>query len=161
MRSTFTFPKGSDGRPASDLDHVLLVVVRVLDKIAHRGGVRRLLLREVFQHVELLVVDLGDVYVEDAMVGRRVDRDLARGSIDADSGFQRFDYLHSVDTARFLDRLRPYTEALIGPHGEFGNVGIIGAKALVETRNEGFVRLVLQVLEVIVTNEHAVAFVGR
>ena len=68
---------GFGGRPASDLDHVLLVVSGVLDKIAHRGGIRRLLLREVFQHLELLVADLGDVNIEHAMVGWRVDRDLA------------------------------------------------------------------------------------
>src|SRR6202171_6804073 len=138
MRSTFTIPKQSltASRP-SDLDHVLLVVGRVLDKIAHRGGVRRMLLCEVFEYVELLVIDLGDVNIEHAMVGRRIDRDLARGGIDADSGFQRLDDLDAVDAARLLDRLRPDPEALIGSHGEFGDVGIIGTEAVVASYNKG------------------------
>ena len=57
----------------SDLDHVLLVVVRILDEIADGGGIGRLLLREVFEHLELLVLDFGDVDVErrsDASAGR-------------------------------------------------------------------------------------------
>src|SRR5258705_2798832 len=88
-RSTFTFPK-QDLRadPPSNLDHVLLVVGRVLDEIADGGGVGRLLLGEIFQHLELLVGHFGDVHVEHAMMRRRVDRDLARRSIPADAGFQ-------------------------------------------------------------------------
>src|ERR1700730_291446 len=160
-RSTFSAPKGFDRRPASDLDHILLVVVRVFDEIAHRGGVGRLLLREVFQHLELLVVDFGDMHVQDAMMGRWVDRNLARRSIDADSGFQRLDDLDSVDTGRLLDRLRPQAETLIGCHCEPGNVGVIGAEALVKSGNEDFVGLVLQVLEVILADQYSVAFVGR
>src|SRR3954463_8491740 len=45
MRSAFIIPK-PDLRRDSDLDHVLLVVVRVLDEIVYRRSVRRLLLRE-------------------------------------------------------------------------------------------------------------------
>ena len=54
-RSTFTFPKqGLTAGGPSGLDHILLVVVRVLDQVAYRGGVGRLLLGEILQHLEFL-----------------------------------------------------------------------------------------------------------
>src|SRR4029079_11456154 len=57
-RSTSIFHTGPEGRNVpSDLDHVLLVVVRVLDQVADGSGIRRLLLREILQHVQLLVFD--------------------------------------------------------------------------------------------------------
>src|ERR1700749_1817326 len=76
-RSTFTFPK-QDCRadPRSNLDHVLLVVSRVLDEVTDGGRIGRLLLSKVLEHLELLVRDFGDMDVENAMVRRRVDRDL-------------------------------------------------------------------------------------
>src|SRR6202165_756195 len=131
------------GQPGSDFDDVLLVVAGILDEIAHGCGIRRLLLREIFQHLELLVIYFRNVNIEHAMMGRRIDRDLAGGSIDADTGFQRLDDLHSIDGACFLDSLRPYAEALVGSHGQFGNIRIIGAEALVESRDKSFVGLVL------------------
>src|SRR5471032_2551613 len=114
----------------SNLDHILLVVVRILDEVAYRRGIGGLLLREVLQHLELLVADLGDMNVEHAMMRRRVDRDLAGRRVDADAGLQRLDYLDAVDAAGLLHRFRPETEALVGSHRKLGDVGIIGAEAL-------------------------------
>src|SRR5580692_6800147 len=83
--------------PHSKLDYILLVVIRIFYQVADRGGVRRLLLREVFQQHELLVFDLGNMNVEDTVMGRRIDGHLARGRVDADSGFERLDHLQAVD----------------------------------------------------------------
>src|SRR6266568_8216186 len=143
----------------SNLDHILLVVVRVLDEVAYGGGVRRFLLSKIFQHLELLVADLGDMDIEHAMMRWRVDGNLAGGRIDADAGFERLDDLYPVNAARLLDRLRPQPESLIGPHRELGDVGIIGTVAFEEARHERLVDRILQILEVIVTDQHAVAFV--
>src|SRR5262245_26852832 len=60
-----------------DVDDVLLVVVRVLLEIAHRGGVCRLLLRPALHHLERPVLRLGDVDVEAAVVRLRIDGGLA------------------------------------------------------------------------------------
>src|SRR5271163_2278837 len=148
------------GRP-SELDYILLVVVGVLDEIANRGGVGRCLLGEVLEHVELLVFDLGDVDVEDAMMGRRIDRHRARRRFDADARLERLDHLQAIDAACLLHRLRPQQEALVGSHREFGDIGIVGAKPLVEALDERCVDWILEVLEVIVANQHAIALVRR
>src|SRR6476646_2563682 len=128
-RSTFTFPKrGRRIDPLSNLDPMLAAVGPVLDGIADGGGIGRLLLGEIFQNLELLVGDLGDVHVENAMVRWRIDSDLAGRGIDADPRLKGFDDLHPVDAASLLDRFRPQPESLIGPHRELGDVRIIGAE---------------------------------
>src|SRR3954470_13323367 len=144
-RSTFAFPKQElRAGPLSNLDHVLLVVGRVLDKVADGGGIGRLLLGEILQHLELLVGDFGDVHVEHAMVRRRIDGDLAGGRIDADPSLQGLDDLHPIDAASLLDSFRPQPESLIGTHREFGDVRIVGAEAVEKTRHELLVDRVLQ-----------------
>src|SRR6185503_1044105 len=60
-----------------DVDHVLLVVVRILLEVAHRLRIRWLLLRPALHHLELPVLRFGDVDVEAAVVRLRVDRRLA------------------------------------------------------------------------------------
>src|SRR6185369_12811674 len=98
---------------------------------------------------------------ENAMVRWRIDSDLAGRGIDADPRLKGFDDLHPVDAASLLDRFRPQPESLIGPHRKLGDVRIIGAEALEKTRYELLVDGILQVLEIVVTDQHAVAFVGR
>src|SRR3954451_21453589 len=160
-RSTCTFPNQGLRRTASDLDYILLIIGRVLDEVANRCGIGRLLLGEIFEHLELLVVDFGDVNVEHAMMRRRIDGHLSGRSIDADPGLQRVDDFAAVDAAGLLHGLCPQLEALIGPHSKLGNVGIIRAKAFVEVRNELRVRRILQILEIIVADQHPVAFLRR
>src|ERR1700727_3000210 len=105
-RST-SAPACSVREARSELDHILLVVVRILFKVADRGGVRRLLLREVFEQIKFLVFDLGDVDVENAVMRRRVN---------ADAGFERFDHFQSVYAFGLLHAVRPKVETLVGPH---------------------------------------------
>ena len=69
--------------------------------------------------------------------------------------------LIAVDAAGFLHPFRPQAETLIGAHRKLGDVGIIGAEPLVEACHEGLVDGVLQILEVIVADQHAIAFLRR
>src|SRR5262249_51024598 len=75
------------------VDDVLLVVVRILLQIAHRGGVRRRLLRIALQDLERTVLGLCDVDVEAAVVRLRIDRRLAGGAGEAHVALERLDHL--------------------------------------------------------------------
>src|ERR1700752_2213286 len=66
------------------LDNVLLRIAGILFQIADRGGVVRLALREGFDEDRLLVLHLGEVDVEDAVMGLRIERHLSARRVDAD-----------------------------------------------------------------------------
>src|ERR1700722_11202381 len=95
------------------------------------------------------------------MMGRRINRYLARWRIDADASFKRFDHLHSVDALGLLHAVGPKVETLVGPHREFGHVRIVRAKALVKLLKESGVGWVFDTLEIVVTNQHTVGLFGR
>ena len=84
------------------LDDVLFGLTRILLQVADRGRVGWLALREGLQQVHLLVLEDGEMNVEDAVMGRRIERDLAARAVDADAAFQRLDHLVAVDGARLL-----------------------------------------------------------
>src|SRR6478609_8681798 len=87
----------SIGRSGPDVDHHLLVGVRLLLQVADRLRVGRRRLREGLQHLEAPVLHLGDEDVEGGMMGLRVERGQAGRAGEADAALERLDHLHPVD----------------------------------------------------------------
>src|SRR5690242_10353852 len=106
-------PLNDGARRASQFDHILLVVARVLDEIAYRARVDRRLILERLHDLELVILYLRDADIEHAMMCGRIDGHLSARRIDADTGFERLNNLRAFDGARLLDTLRPEIEALI------------------------------------------------
>src|SRR6476660_7965892 len=103
------------------LDNVLFGLTRILLQVADGGRVGWLALREGLQQVHLLVLEDGEMNVEDAVMGRRIERDLAARAVDADAAFQRLDHLVAIDGARLLHAGGPQQHALIARHREIGD----------------------------------------
>src|SRR5262245_53559370 len=64
----------------SNLDLILLVIVRILDQVADKLRVDRRTLLEALEHIHLLILDFDQVNVRRAMMGGGIDGDLSGGA---------------------------------------------------------------------------------
>src|ERR1700739_4247994 len=71
------------------LDDVLLGVTRILLQIAYCRRIGRLALREGLDQSRLLVLHLGEMNVEDAVMGLGIERHGSARSVYADPAFER------------------------------------------------------------------------
>src|ERR1700726_3128965 len=121
-----------DARLLIHLDDVLLRLSRVLLQIAYRRGVGRLALRESLNKNRLLVLHLGEMHVENRMMGLGIEGDGSAGRIDTDAALERLDHLFPINAACFFDSSSPEQHSLIARHRQIRDGWIVGSKFCAE-----------------------------
>src|SRR3984893_8491916 len=143
------------------LDDVLLRLAGIFLQIAYCSGVIRFALREGLDEHWLLVLHLGEMDVEDGMMGLRIERHASARRVNADAALERLDHLLAIQRASLFDSGGPEQHALIARHRQIGDRWIVHSEFGSEALEELLVDGVVERFQIIVGDHDAVALLRR